>query len=80
VRWHQQTTASYGDAETWYARYRGWTLYAHRMKKRRVWYPSVHRFTGGGADDARSVAIYGSPEGAQNAAEFYAEHGRWPHA
>lgn len=81
VRWRQQKHADYLDSETWFARYRGWTLYAGNYKQSNTWHATLHRFTDDGmADNPRCHETYGSLEGAQNAAEFYAEHERFPHA
>ena len=81
VKWRLQKHASYLDRETWFARYRGWSLYVGNYKQSSVWHAGLHRFTADGlADQPRCEQTYGSLEGAQNAAEFYAENGRWPHA
>lgn len=77
VKWRRAAPA-YGTTDTWFSRYRGWTMYASRYPL--GWRASLHRFIGGGADQPRCDELYGTLEGAQNAAEFYAENGRWPHA
>lgn len=79
VKWRQQRVANRYERETWFARYRGWTLYAGRIDES-AWRVSLHRFIGGGADMPSCAVCYPTLEGAQNAAEFYAENNRWPHA
>lgn len=79
VRWRQQKQPACCQSETWFARYRGWTLYAGRWKWGGAWHASLHRFMGGGADMPECQQFYQTLEGAQNAAEFYAEHEHWPH-
>lgn len=78
VKWRQQRAPAYADLETWFARYRGWTLYAGRIAM--GWRATLHRFRDGTADSPRCTELYPTLEGAQNAAEFYAESGRFPHA
>jgi len=79
-KWRRMTVPDYGDSETWFARYRGWSMYAGNFKHENTWHAGLHRFTDdGGALQPQCVQSYGSLEGAQNAAEFYAEHGRFPH-
>lgn len=85
VKWRHKRNSDYGDRETWFARYRGWTLYvgrvAHATPIGDVWRATLHRFTRDGmADMPACEQWYRSREGAQNAAEFYAEHNRFPHA
>ena len=88
VTWREQRHPSYGARETWFARYRRWTLYADRFGQScaqghglpPVWRASLHRFRADGtADMPQCEQVYPTREGAQNAAEFYAERGRFPH-
>ena len=87
VKWREQRHPSYGERETWFARYRGWTLYAGLILPAQtvgtptVWRASLHRFRADGtADSPHCEQWYPTREGAQNAAEFYVEQGRFPHA
>lgn len=86
VKWREQRHPTYGARETWFARYLGWTLYADLLPRagppyRENWRASLHRFRADGtADMPQCEQVYATREGAQNAAEFYAEHGRFPHA
>lgn len=81
VRWRQQKHNEWYESETWFAQYRGWTLYVGKLIKTGEWRARLHRFTTDGMADAPSCERrYATLEGAQNAAEFYAENGRFPHA
>lgn len=86
VKWREQRHPSHNTRETWFARYRGWTLYADLLQLagppyREIWRVSLHRFRADGtADMPQCEQVYPTREGAQNAAEYYAEHGRFPHA
>lgn len=83
VKWRQQRNAEYGDRVTWFARYRGWSLYVGKRwfggTTGLAFHAHLHRFNGGGADQPRCEQLYPTLEGAQNAAEFYAENSCWPH-
>jgi hypothetical protein len=78
ANWRMAATPQPYEEETWYARYRGWTLYAGLICGH--WRVAAHRFVGGSADQEFCKQRYPTLEGAQNAAEFFAEHERWPHA
>lgn len=78
VKWRKMAVPKPYEDESSFARYRGWTLDASRIGNQ--WRCALHRFVAGGTDTAYCQQRYPTLERAQNAAEFYAEKGRFPHS
>lgn len=75
VKWGpQRASESDGKGVIWVAKYRGWHLRASE-KAPGLWFVSAHQ----GNQSCACRQNYATLEGAQNAAEFYAEQLRWPH-
>jgi hypothetical protein len=74
IRWRLPKEPDANGCVVWCARYLGWRLYVGE-KLPSTWFISLHR----PGKSAACRQLYPTLEGAQNAAEFYAEQGRWPH-
>ena len=79
ANWRRLKTPAWGSSETWFARYRGWSLYAKCSKLDGRWVVSLHQFTrDGGARQPQCRVVHATLGAAQHVAEYYAEQGKWP--